>query len=291
MRPRVTPRALSLLALFAAAACGSGRLVPVDTAQPSGAGAPSEPAAAQPAPGTATEGAPVTPNAPADPNASGYVPPATDTTGGTPGQSPAPGAAPQDSTMPAPVTDTGSAAAAPAYAAPANPAPAPAPAPTSAPGVAPAPSGAAPAAAPSTRAAAPAPAPQPAPAALAIRRVGQWSTSNVTAPARLIIRDDSAYAQFWASLGPAAGARPSVDFTRDIVIAVAAGQQSTGGHSIAVQRVTRVGDGLAVQVLETTPAPGCNVSQGLTQPVDIVVVDGASARTWSFSESTQARPC
>ena len=42
MRPRVTPRALSLLALFAAAACGSGRLVPVDTAQPSGAGAPSE---------------------------------------------------------------------------------------------------------------------------------------------------------------------------------------------------------------------------------------------------------
>ncbi len=263
MRPRVTPRALSLLALFAAAACGSGRLVPADTAEPAGAGAPSEPAAAQPAPGTTTEGAPVAPNAPADPNASGYVPPANDTTGGAPGQATTPGAAPLDSTVPAPVTDTGSAGAAPTYVAP-TPAPA---------------------------AAAAAPAPQPAPAALALRRIGQWSTSNVTAPARLLIRDDSAYAQFWASVGPGAGARPSVDFTRDIVIAVAAGQQSTGGHTIAVQRVTRVGDGLAVQVLETTPAPGCSVSQALTQPVDIVVVDGASARTWSFSESTQARPC
>jgi len=257
MTPRVTPRALSLLALFAAAACGSGRLVPADTAQPAGAGAPSEPAAAQPAPGTTTEGAPVAPNAPADPNASGYVPPANDTGGGAAGT---PGAAPVDSMAPAPVTDTGSRAA-PTYVAPTNPAPA----------------NAAPA--------------NPAPAALAIRRIGQWSTSNVTAPARLIIRDDSAYAQFWASLGPGAGARPAVDFTRDIVIAVAAGQQSTGGHTIAVQQVTRVGDGLAVQVLETTPAPGCSVSQALTQPVDIVVVDGASARTWSFSEAKQSRPC
>jgi hypothetical protein len=126
---------------------------------------------------------------------------------------------------------------------------------------------------------------------LAIRRIGQWSTSGVTAPARLIIRDDSAYAQFWASLGPAAGARPSVDFSRDIVIAVAAGQQTSGGHTIAVQQVTRVGDGLAVQVLETTPGVGCNTSQALTQPVDVVVVDGATAKTWSFSDTKQAGAC
>src|SRR5689334_21603512 len=164
MRPRVTPRALSLLALFTAAACGSGRLVPADTAEPAGAGAPSEPAVATPAPGTTTEAGPVAPNAPADPNASGYAPPANDTTSR-------------------------------------------AGAPTSGQAATPDTSGA-------------------ASGALAIRRIGQWSTSGITAPARLIIRDDSAYAQFWSSLGPGAGARPAVDFSRDVVIAAAAGQQS-----------------------------------------------------------------
>lgn len=240
MRSPVTPRTLSVLALFTAAACGSGRLVPADTAEPAGAGAPSEPAVATPAPGTTTEAAPVAPNAPADPNASGYAPPANDTTNRTPAPATTPGAAP----APAPARAGTSSAAAAA-------------------------SG----------------------SALAIRRIGQWSTTGVTAPARLIIRDDSSYAEFWNSLGPGAGARPAVDFSRDIVIAAAAGQQSTGGHTIEVQHVTRVGDGLAIQVLETTPAEGCNVTQALTQPVDVVVVNGAGAQTWSFSENKQAQPC
>ena len=115
---------------------------------------------------------------------------------------------------------------------------------------------------------APAPAASPAPAAhagcraagyapyggqpLQIRRIGQYGASGITTPARLIIRDDSSYARFWASLG--AGDRPSVDFSRDIVIAVAAGQRATGGNAIAVERVTRTGDGLAVEVVETSPA-------------------------------------
>jgi hypothetical protein len=226
MLPRITPRALGLLTLCSVAACGTGRVVPADTAEPAGAGAPSEPAVSTPAPGTSTEAAPVAPNAPADPNASGYAPSGNDTT------------------VAAPAAPTAAAAVA-----------------------------------------------TPAPGGVAFRRVGQWSTSGITAPARLIIRDDSAYAQFWSSIGPGAGARPSVDFTRDIVIAVAAGQQATGGHTIAVDQVSRVGDGLAVRVLEITPAAGCNTTQAVTQPVDVVVVAAAGARTWSFSDHKQAGSC
>jgi hypothetical protein len=152
----------------------------------------------------------------------------------------------------------------------------------------------------------PAPAPQPsvapppAPAtgyapydsssSIAIRRIGQWSSSGITAPARVVIRDDAAYARFWAGLGDA-GSRPSVDFTRDIVIAAAAGQQTTGGHSISVERVTRVGAGLAVEVTETVPPQGCAVTQALTQPVDVVVVAAADAQTWSFTDRRVAGAC
>ena len=163
-----------------------------------------------------------------------------------------------------------------------------------------------PAAAPAPAPTAPAPAPQPAapqatgtPQAsayvpydagtLQIRRIGQWSTSGITTPARLVIRDDSSYARFWASLS--AGERPSVDFTKDVVIAVADGQQTTGGHSIAVERVTRSGQGLAVEVLETSPGPGCAVTQALTQPVDVVVVAAPDVRTWSFSDRGQVQGC
>jgi hypothetical protein len=124
---------------------------------------------------------------------------------------------------------------------------------------------------------------------LQIRRIGQWSSSGITAPAREIIRDDPAYARLWASLG--AGQRPAVDFSRDVVIAVAAGQRTTGGHSIAVERVTRAGGGLTVDVVETVPGPGCVTTQALTQPVDVVVVAAADARTWSFSDASRVQEC
>ena len=131
--------------------------------------------------------------------------------------------------------------------------------------------------------------PYDAAASLPMRRIGQWSTSGVTTPAREVIRDDSAYTRFWAGLG--AGQRPSVDFSRDVVIAVAAGQRPTGGHGIAVTRVVRQGAGLAVEVVETVPGPGCVPTQQITQPVDVVVVAAADARTWSFSDQTRSQEC
>ena len=124
---------------------------------------------------------------------------------------------------------------------------------------------------------------------LPIRRIGQWSSSGISTPERLVIRDDSSYARFWGRLG--AGDRPSVDFTRDVVIAVAAGQRQTGGHSIAVSRVIRAGPGLAVEAVETVPGQGCLVTQTVTQPVDVVVVAAADAKTWSFSDRTVAQGC
>jgi hypothetical protein len=44
-------------------------------------------------------------------------------------------------------------------------------------------------------------------------------------------------------------------------------------------------------VVETNPGPGCMTSQALTQPVDVIVVAAADARTWSFSDQTRAQPC
>ena len=45
------------------------------------------------------------------------------------------------------------------------------------------------------------------------------------------------------------------------------------------------------EVLETSPGPGCAVTQALTQPVDVVVVAAADVRTWSFSDRGQVNGC
>jgi hypothetical protein len=126
--------------------------------------------------------------------------------------------------------------------------------------------------------------------AVQIRRIGQYSQSGITAPERLVIGDDSSYARFWSTLA-VGGERPPVDFTRDVVVAVGGGQRSTGGYSIAVDRVARSGAGVSVDVVQTTPGAGCIMSQALTQPVDVVVVAGADAKTWSFSERSAEQGC
>jgi PrcB C-terminal len=145
------------------------------------------------------------------------------------------------------------------------------------PSAAPAPDGAAPYA------------PYDASGSLPIRRIGQWTTSGIYSPERTVLRNDSTYARFWEALG--VGQRPAVDFSRDVVIAVAAGQRPTGGHAIAVERVARVGKAMMVEVVETVPGPGCWTAQQVTQPVDVVVVAAADAQEWSFSDRTRSQPC
>jgi hypothetical protein len=175
-----------------------------------------------------------------------------------------------------------------------SPAPSPAP---STPVVDPAP---APTPAPAPEA--PTPAAEPAPAAdtassgnlqpgtsVEIRRVGRWVSSGIRGARRLVIRDQATWSHFWSELG--AGVRPEVDFRQDLVIAVAAGERSSGGHDIEVRDVTRSGSQLRIAVLETYPGEGCMTTAALTQPVDVVVVDGTGVTGWSFIDGRAVGPC
>jgi protease stability complex PrcB-like protein len=166
----------------------------------------------------------------------------------------------------------------------------------------------APSPAPSTPVVDPDPAPAPAPAPEAptpppadrtdsggpasdveIRRIGSWNSSGIKGSRRLVIRDSATWSQFWSELG--AGVQPQVDFSRDLVIAVALGERPTGGHAIEIQRVTRAGGNLRIEVLETSPAPECMTTAALTQPVDVVMVPTTGVSGWSFIDRNATRPC
>jgi hypothetical protein len=124
---------------------------------------------------------------------------------------------------------------------------------------------------------------------LEIRRIGQWTRTGIGEARRLVIKDANTWAQFWSELGM--GDRPAVDFTRDVVVVAAAGQRQTGGHEIAIDRVTQTDGELTVEVVERTPGPNCMTTASLTQPVDIVIVPASDARSWSFLERKEIRGC
>jgi hypothetical protein len=122
-----------------------------------------------------------------------------------------------------------------------------------------------------------------------IRRIGQWTHTGINERRRLVIRNANAWSAFWSELG--VGDRPAVDFTRDLVVAVAAGQQSSGGYEVAVDRVTQNNGELIIEVVETSPGPNCMTTSALTQPVDVVVMSSVNARGWSFVERKEVRGC
>ena len=122
-----------------------------------------------------------------------------------------------------------------------------------------------------------------------LRRIGQWTNTGINERRRLVIRDANGWAAFWSELG--VGDRPAVDFTRDLVVAVAAGQQSSGGHEVAVDRVNQNNGELTIEVVETSPGPNCMTTAALTQPVDVVVIPAVNARGWSFVERKEVRGC
>jgi hypothetical protein len=124
---------------------------------------------------------------------------------------------------------------------------------------------------------------------LELRRLGQWTHTGISESRRLIIRDANAWAEFWSELG--VGDRPEVDFTRDLVVAVAAGQRSSGGHEIAVGQISQDNGALTIGVVETTPGPNCMTTSSLTQPVDVVVIPKVTAKSWSFVEKKEVRGC
>jgi len=97
--------------------------------------------------------------------------------------------------------------------------------------------------------------------------------SGLAEPRREVIRSEEAWRELWARVFSGVTPtppRPTIDFSREMLIVVALGERRSGGFGIAVQRVSPRADGLEIEVLESCPAPGAMVSMGLTQPLEVV---------------------
>jgi hypothetical protein len=82
---------------------------------------------------------------------------------------------------------------------------------------------------------------------------------------------DAAYRSVWSRV-VGEGAPPPVDFEREAVLFIAAGERPTGGYAVAVKSIRREGNAIVVDAPISEPPADAMVTQALTSPFVVVVV-------------------
>jgi hypothetical protein len=116
---------------------------------------------------------------------------------------------------------------------------------------------------------------------LAWRTLSRGLTSGLEKPRRLVVREEAEYFALWAQHAAELNRLalpPEVDFSREMVVLVAMGNQPTGGYYIEVVDAELRGRTLRVLVGERKPRAGTMQVQMATQPYQFIALPAVNAR-------------
>ena len=101
-----------------------------------------------------------------------------------------------------------------------------------------------------------------------------------------------AYARAWSSIVGGGEPPQDIDFTREAALFVASGQRPTGGWRMGVAGVRKEGDTLVVDATVTGPPPDAMVTQMLTSPYVVVIVEKVKIKdvVWKNAPDAGAAP-
>ena len=103
--------------------------------------------------------------------------------------------------------------------------------------------------------------------------IEQGSVSGITSPTALVIKSEEEWRDLWARhaavRAPTPGP-PQIGFLREMVIAVFAGERSTGGFTVEVTAIDVSSGTIRVTYRESGPPPDSILTQALTQPYHLV---------------------
>ena len=105
------------------------------------------------------------------------------------------------------------------------------------------------------------------------RRTSFRLNGGITERGRLVIRDRNAFDKLWQQLhrlGSDKPPLPEVDFSREMIIVAAMGQQPTSGYEIIIDSACKVDHQLGVLVRSTNFLKCFGQTTSLTAPVDMV---------------------
>ena len=101
------------------------------------------------------------------------------------------------------------------------------------------------------------------------RTIDKGDQSNIDAPRQALVRTPAEWEALW-HMHTFDRARPAVDFSREMVVAVFMGTRPNAGYSVEVVSALEKGGALIVRYRETAPSPGAVTAQILTFPYHIV---------------------
>jgi hypothetical protein len=110
---------------------------------------------------------------------------------------------------------------------------------------------------------------------LDIRVVDAGARSGITKPQERVVRDAAEWRRLWQAHQAGVVQQrslPAVDFSREMCVAIFAGERPTGGFAVTVEQVLESASGIEVSYRLTGPPPGAIVPQVLTSPFQIIAV-------------------
>jgi hypothetical protein len=103
--------------------------------------------------------------------------------------------------------------------------------------------------------------------------IERGSASGITRSTTLAIKSEDEWHRIWAqhvSVRAPMPSPPQIDFSREMVIAVFAGERTTGGFTVEVTAIEHSTGAIRVTYRESGPPPDSLLAQAITQPYHIV---------------------
>ena len=123
---------------------------------------------------------------------------------------------------------------------------------------------------------------------VAFTEIAKGDQSKVMTRDNYLVTTPEQMAKLW-SLVAVEGPAPTVDFSKNDVIAVFAGKEPSAGYTIHVTRVTDGAERM-VTVELATPGPSCSAARTVTTPFQILLLP-KTARTLTHTDIATTTSC
>jgi PrcB C-terminal len=115
------------------------------------------------------------------------------------------------------------------------------------------------------------------------RTIEKGDQSNVEDAKRVLVRTDAEWTRLWQQHSPDRP-KPTVDFSKEMVVGVFMGSRPNAGFSTAIVGTTTGNGALIVRYTETLPKPGAITAQILTFPYHLVAIPKADVKDVKFDK-------
>ena len=126
-------------------------------------------------------------------------------------------------------------------------------------------------------------------AAVPFSEIASGTHSAVADRKNFLITSEEEFGKLW-SLISATGTPPAVDFAKETVIAIFAGEKPTTGYGVMVSNVEDSAHARMVSVTLTEPGENCIEGQAITSPYEVLKLP-ASSLPLSHADETVTKDC